>query len=441
VKRWCNLFTPLFLAGLLFFNGSFIPGCGRGVSERSYTETPLSGDVIIIGNTIDALIAALEAARQGAAVLVFSKESSEDHWPWTEGVAALVDEEPENGEAAYSLKEWFSLHGGGKGQEWFYDLLAGQIKTDLEWFSGEIGATWLEGSPYLLSPGNLSLPQLQERLEAAAGLEGVRFFKGTDVEEILFEERSGAAMGIRFKEASGKDRVAYAPALILADGGILGHEELVQTLAPAVISAPWRRSQSGWGWELCLDLGLDLVEPNLFAYAPAFKEDEGWVEAKWPEKALLLVDDSIIPVAGREKEALVSALLENQSGAGYLIIAEAQLRAEEEQELNWPRFAGIDSFLEAYQLDLPQLRRWYSQPWGDFRARPVQAIAEYCLGGFAVNEHGQLLRKGKPVSGLYGVGEITGGLHGTGLAPGAALAEAIVFGRYVGREAALQSQQ
>ena len=247
-------------------------------------------------------------------------------------------------------------------------------------------------------------------------------------------------MGIRFKEASGKARVAYAPALILADGGILGHEELVQTLAPAVISAPWRRSQSGWGWELCLDLGLDLVEPTLFAYARLLRKtrDGGYENVG---EGTPLVDDSIIPVAGKEREELVSALLENQSGAGYLIIAEIQLRPEEAQELNWPRFAGIDSFLEAYQLDLPQLRSWYSQPWGDFRARPVQAIAEYCLGGFAVNEHGQLLRKGRPVSGMYGVGEITGGLHGTGLAPGAVLAEAIVFGRYVGREAAQQSQQ
>ena len=66
-------------------------------------------------------------------------------------VAALVDEEPENGEAAYSLKEWFSLHGGGKGQEWFYDLLAGQIKPIWNGFRGD-GATWPEGSPYLLSP-------------------------------------------------------------------------------------------------------------------------------------------------------------------------------------------------------------------------------------------------------------------------------------------------
>jgi hypothetical protein len=206
-----------------------------------------------------------------------------------------------------------------------------------------------------------------------------------------------------------------------------------------VTTASWRRSQSGLGWQLGLDLGLDLVEPNLFAYAPAFEEEEGWVEADWPEGVLLLVDDSIIPVAGKEKEDLVTALLQNQNGAGHLIIAEVQLRPE--QELNWPRFSGIDSFLEAYQLDLPQFRNWYNQPWGYFRARPVQAIAEYCLGGIAVNEHGQLLQNGKPVTGLYGVGEITGGLHGTGLAPGAALTEAIVFGRHVGREAALQSQK
>ena len=124
-----------------------------------------------------------------------------------------------------------------------------------------------------------------------------------------------------------------------------------KTLAPAVISAPGGAVSPGWGWELCLDLGLDLVEPNLFAYAPAFKEDEGWVEAKWPEKALLLVDDSIIPVAGRERSSRFGAAGKS-TGAGYLIIAEAQLRAEEEQELNWPRFAGIDSF-GAYQLDLP----------------------------------------------------------------------------------------
>ena len=209
----------------------------------------------------------------------------------------------------------------------------------------------------------------------------------------------------------------------------------MEELAPAVITADWRSSQDGRGWQLALAAGLDLVEANLFAYAPAVEEDGRYVKAAWPADTLLIVDDRIVPLSGKTEGAVVMELFDSSALSGYLLIAEAHLEAE--QALRWPRYEGIDSFLAAYQLDLPLLNRWFSQPWGNFYARPVQVVAEYCLGGIAVTADGEVLQGGEPVTGLYAAGEITGGLHGWSLMPGSALTADLVFGRHVGLTAAL----
>ncbi|MEW5783631.1 MAG: FAD-binding protein [Bacillota bacterium] len=435
MKRWPSILIPA-LIGLTFFNTLLLSGCGRDVVVRGNSQAPLSSDVIIIGDTIAALVAALEAASQGAAVLVFFSKMNEDRWLWNEGAIAADFETAEGSDSSAALRELLSAYGEGRGQSWFYDLMARQAGPDLDWFARETGLEWSQENTLRQRPDNLTLAQVYERLLYAAGLEGVRFFPGTVVQEMLFKDRGSKVIGIKYSGAPGLAREAYAPVVVLADGSYLENEALMQTLAPAVSAAHWRRGQSGLGWQLCLDAGLDMVEPNLFAYAPAVEDGDLWVEADWPEKALLVIDDRIVPLDGKSKGDVVAELLGSKSATGYLLISENQLAPE--QELNWPRFSGIEAFLETYRLDLPQLKHWFMQPWGFFRAQRVKAVAEYCLGGAAVNEQGKLMRGGNPVDGLYGAGEITGGLHGWGLAPGAALTEAVVWGRYIGRKATEQ---
>ena len=60
----------------------------------------------------------------------------------------------------------------------------------------------------------------------------------------------------------------------------------------------------------------------------------------------------------------------------------------------------------------------------------------YCMGGATMNENGQLIKTdGKVMNGLFGAGEVTGGLHGGNRLGGNSLMECGVFGRRAARSA------
>lgn len=61
----------------------------------------------------------------------------------------------------------------------------------------------------------------------------------------------------------------------------------------------------------------------------------------------------------------------------------------------------------------------------------------YTMGGLKINEKGQVLREnGEVIEGLYGAGEVTGGVHGGNRLAANSLLECVVFGRVVGKELA-----
>ena len=70
----------------------------------------------------------------------------------------------------------------------------------------------------------------------------------------------------------------------------------------------------------------------------------------------------------------------------------------------------------------------------------VTRIVHFTMGGVAFNEKGQILRSKDgnlvPIEGLFGAGEITGGVHGDNRLGGSSLLECVVFGRTAGAAAA-----
>ncbi|KAK4201749.1 FAD binding domain-containing protein [Triangularia verruculosa] len=73
----------------------------------------------------------------------------------------------------------------------------------------------------------------------------------------------------------------------------------------------------------------------------------------------------------------------------------------------------------------------------------VTPITHFTMGGAVFNTRAQILtvelgeeQEGKEIEGLWGAGEITGGLHGDNRLGGSSLLECVVFGRIAGEEAA-----
>ena len=406
----------------------FASGCSPKAGGLKMETLPLTGDVIVVGSGIAGLTAALEAARHGAAVILCYEELQDDRWMWSDGALAT-------GEAASAemLEEALIVFGEGQGRGCHCELLARRADEDLAWLIGETGLSLMQEGLFRYLPENISYSQARSRLIEIAMGEGIRFIEGAVPQELMIGDE-GSAAGMTLLDSSGILHAAYAPAIILADGGCLNDPELFQELSPGTDVVSWRSSRGGAGVKLARTAALDLIDEGEFSYILAVEENQKWVEVEPPPGALLIVDEQITPFSHQDVGSAVRLLLNSASRGGYLLVAEGAL--PQGYDLSWPRYAGIDAFMDAYEIQLPLLRRWFSNPYGGFCGCPVKAAAIYCLGGIAVDEWGRVLRGGHPVQGLYAIGETAGGLHGAAIMPGAALTEALVWGRYVGEAAA-----
>lgn len=440
-------------AALLLVVGLFIAltGCGYESLVRDENPIPLSGDVIVIGYSFGGLVAALEAARQGAAVFVFYDTPLQDSWIWNGGalIAGQGDDEENDEEFSADGLRAALVNGGGKSADRQHcQLIARRSRADMDWLSRETGVEFVRDSGYHHLPSGLSCARVYERLVEAAELEGVRFIEGVSRIELIVKEESevrnerngegngeGAVVaGISFETTPDIQRFAYASAVILADGGYLGSADLLENLAPSVTPASWRDKQKGVALQVALDAGVDLVDEALFSYAPTVDNNNGYDRASWLPNTIMIVEDRIIPLDGKSEREMVAELLGAPDRTGLLLIAGAQLPRD--YSLDWPKFSGIDEFMERHRLELPQLRQWYDRPHGEFFGLPVKIVAEYCLGGVAVNPEGIALSGGVTVTGLYAIGETAGGLYGRGLLQGAALTGDVVWGRVTGKAVA-----
>ncbi|KAI8061882.1 FAD binding domain-containing protein [Gilbertella persicaria] len=73
----------------------------------------------------------------------------------------------------------------------------------------------------------------------------------------------------------------------------------------------------------------------------------------------------------------------------------------------------------------------------------ITPAVHYTMGGLMINTDAAILKQDERtlIPGLYGAGEVTGGVHGHNRLAGNSLLECVVFGRTAGRNAALYAQQ
>ena len=74
---------------------------------------------------------------------------------------------------------------------------------------------------------------------------------------------------------------------------------------------------------------------------------------------------------------------------------------------------------------------------GPYYATQLVPAVHHTMGGIRINTKTQVLDKdGKPIPGLFAAGEVTGGIHGDNRVGGNGIADAMVFGRQAGKQAA-----
>jgi fumarate reductase flavoprotein subunit len=78
-----------------------------------------------------------------------------------------------------------------------------------------------------------------------------------------------------------------------------------------------------------------------------------------------------------------------------------------------------------------------------FVAIEIRPGIHYTMGGFKIDTKTRAIREkdGQPIPGLYGAGEVTGGVHGANRLGGNSISETITFGRIAGAEAAAYAKE
>ena len=165
------------------------------------------------------------------------------------------------------------------------------------------------------------------------------------------------------------------------------------------------------------------------------------------------------------RDILSARILERRNGTAYLVFDDRVRRslsaaenyiqrnlvksADTPEELagklgiDPPLFSGeLESYNRIHRsgLDDPYGRSGLSIPLDTppYYGIKVSPGVHYCMGGLAIDDHTRVLRDsdGKAIPGLYAAGEATGGIHGNNRLGGNSLADAVIFGRIAGREAA-----
>ncbi|KAF4748631.1 hypothetical protein FOZ62_029079 [Perkinsus olseni] len=76
-----------------------------------------------------------------------------------------------------------------------------------------------------------------------------------------------------------------------------------------------------------------------------------------------------------------------------------------------------------------------------FHVAIVTPVIHYCMGGLKVDTDARVLKQDKPIEGLFGAGEVNGGIHGKNRLGGSSLLDCVVFGRVAGRSASRHMQE
>ena len=454
-------------------------------------------DVVVIGGGGAGLSAAVEAATNGAKVILIEKmpilggntllSYAELACPnnWLQQEKGIKDS-PEQ-----FAKEMYE--GGGKfAKKELVDIVANNATAGALWLRDVIGVKYQD---YLVHEGGHSVPRAVEPIELGAGMItplkeyaekiGVEILLNTKGEELI-KDKSGKIVGVQAMQKDNTPIVLTAnKAVILATGGFGANVEMRQkynkrwetldasvktTNSPAIV---------GDGIVMAEKVNANLIGMEYIQLYPFNNPVTGvfyGIEApSWSGEGLIYVNKDgkrfVNEVGMRDVRA--EGILA-QGGVAYAIYNQEvadRLHLEEKFKDEYAKTLADGVFFKADTLEeianhfginaanLVKTMDAYNKgiennndefgrktsmvtmksgPW--FILKGVVSV-HHTMGGVEINEKAQVLDvNGKPIPGLYAAGEVTGGIHGNNRVGTCAISDIVVFGRIAGKNAASTAQ-
>ena len=401
-------------------------------------------NVLVIGSGAAGLRAAIAAYEAGFQVMVIGKRLRKDaHTVLAAGGinAALGNVDPEDSWEAHFLD---TFHEGYRLPDpRMVEILARESPAAIlelaDWGcrfnrtpDGKLDQRYFGAHRYRRTcyAGDFTGREILYTLDRQVSQMGIPVIEGQYVTQLLVED--GICFGaFAFDADSGERMVYYADAVVLAAGG---HTRI------------WRRSTSrrdentGDGMYLALQAGCSLIDMEFVQFHPtgmitpeewagtlvteAVRGEGGRLYNKDHERFMQRYDPEHMELSTRDRVALAiyTEIMEGRHGPNGGVFLDISHRGRDFIRAKIPRI--YRQFLEAQMLDISE------------HPMEVSPSAHYSMGGVLVEPE----TGATEVSGLYAVGEVTGGLHGANRLGGNSLAETVVFGKRVGEAAAEHSR-
>lgn len=399
----------------------------------------MQADVLVIGGGLAGLTAAIEARRAGAEVLLVCKRRVGRSGN-TLVAAGNLTSLPE-GDSVEGLA--IDTFGGGReiadptlvrtlaeGAAEAVDFLQG-CGVRLLRVDGRLQARRVPGHsrartlfpelglvPVQTAGLTLTLPLLAEARRL-----GVRFVEGLMVARLARDgERVAGALAL---DHSGGWLALRARATILATGGG----------GRLYAGSNNTRDITGDGYALALAAGAALRDMEFIQFHPAM----GLTPVRIILPTTLFGDGAVLRNRYGERFLL------NSVTGGEPVAGRDEMSQAIDREIHAGRGVGEGVYLDLSQIPAALAATRYAPLWALLRRRgcdpalnmPTVGLAvHFFMGGMVIDPHG-----GSTVPGLYGAGEVCGGVHGANRLGGNALLEAIIFGRRAGLRAAAEGTE
>ncbi len=373
-------------------------------------------DVIVVGAGCAGMVAAIEAERSGAEVVIVEKGLPGSGTNSSLSNAYFAGPCPKRDGECYIIDTLCS--GRGINLEWMVKIVADEAPDGFSFLRGlgirlvedQLGFGVKPRDPDVI-PGIALVKCLVRALKKC---KKVDTSGGVYVREIL--KNADGAYGVRGYDKKGNEVVFLAPAVVLATGG-----------AGAVYSrSDNQKSIVGQGYYLAGKAGVDLFDMEFVQFFPLVISDPGLpsllLYPPYPSEGILInklgenigkkhgiddFNDAILTLRDRFSILLYEECLKSPVYMDYRRVPERV----------WKK----------YPLSIFRKLNF------DFHKKPfeVSPASHFFMGGVRIDREAKT-----SLSGLFACGEVVGGLHGANRMAGNSLTECVVFGRIAGRNAA-----
>jgi fumarate reductase flavoprotein subunit len=456
-------------------------------------------DVVIAGAGGAGLQAALQATQAGASVIVFEKQMR--IWDSSTAIAVgrasfpCTDLQQKNGvEDSKELMARDILETGRHKNDPM--LVQAYVDHALETYRQlcALGIVW---SPTVTAMAGMSVPRghltdmidLVRTLKRAAETRGVPVVFQTPVTGLVTDD-GGNVLGAAVRERSGKTtHIRARKGVVLASGGFARDPERLRAIEPrfAQVVATSGVGNTGDGLRMAEALGADTrdieyVQPSFELHATGGTSDD--IMILYYQGGIIVnargerfVNESIsykdIARACLDQPGMMGFQVFDQAVYEKAVAAQAAAGQSSPMTLDGNKIrllvkgCTLEELAENMAVPPGALRRTVERYnrfvdegrdadfgrevlAGNF-GKPVRVdrapyyayatighlLATY--GGIAVDAQMRVLKKGRPIPGLYAAGEVMGGFHGASYHSGTGIGKALIFGRIAGNSAATRT--